>query len=153
MGSGRPTAAAEPKCFVWRQYGRFNVAAHSDAPPPDDEWDAVLEMYRTQRSLRVLVYTESGAPTAAQRVRLNAVLKGREFAVAVLTSSPLARAAGAALRWFRPEIRIFSPGELEAALDYLGATGSERGELVRLLDELKGKVGVPTRGKPSHLNY
>jgi hypothetical protein len=153
VGSGRPAAGTEDKVFVWRQHGRFNVAVHSDAPPPDDEWDKVLELYRNQRSLRVLVYTQNGAPTAAQRVRLNAVLKGREFVVAVLTSSPLARAAGAALRWFRPEIRIFNPSELEAALDYLGATATERAELPRLLDELKARLGLATSGKTSHLNY
>jgi hypothetical protein len=135
-------ATVQGKAFVWRQQGRFNVAAHTTEAPPDDQWDALLDFYRGQRTLRILVYTESGAPTAAQRVRLNAVLKGREALVAVLTSSALARAAGAALRWFRPEIRIFDPSDIDAALDYLGATGSERGELARTLDELKGKLGL-----------
>lgn len=135
-------AALRGKVFVWRQQGRFNVAAHGNDAPGDEEWDEVLAFYRTQRTLRILVYTENGAPTAAQRVRLNAVLKGREAAAAVITSSALARAAGAALRWFRPEIRIFAPADLEAALDYLGATGSERSELTRTLDELKARLGL-----------
>jgi hypothetical protein len=135
-------ATVQGKAFVWRQQGRFNIAAHTNEAPPDDQWDALLDFYRTQRTLRVLVYTEGGAPTAAQRVRLNAVLKGREALVAILTSSALARAAGAALRWFRPEIRIFSPAELEGALDYLGAAGSDRADLARALDELKGKLGL-----------
>lgn len=39
-------------------------------------------------------------------------------------------------------IRIFAPGELDAALDYLGAAGSERAELARVLEELKGKLGL-----------
>ena len=138
-------AMVQGKSFVWREQGRFNVAVHSDAAPADEDWDAVLDRYRVQRSLRVLVYTQNGAPTAAQRVRLNAVLKGKEAVVAVLTSSALARAAGAALRWFRPEIRIFAPSELEAALDYIGATGSERVELARTLNELKGKPGLPAQ--------
>ena len=133
-------ATEQGKVFVWRNYGRFNVAAHGDAPPPDDEWDTVLDHYRNQSSVRVLVHTENGAPTAAQRVRLNSVLKGRDMAVAVLTASPLARAAGMALRWFRPEIRLFAPTELEAALDYLGASGGERVELARTLEDLKGRI-------------
>ena len=135
-------AAVQGKAFAWRQYGRFNVAVHADTAPADEDWDAVLNHYRTERTVRVLVFTQNGAPTAAQRVRLNAVLKGREAAVAVLTSSALARAAGVALRWFRPEIRIFAPAEIDAALDYLGAVGGERAELARVLEELKGKLGL-----------
>jgi hypothetical protein len=136
-------APVQSKSLVWRQLGRFSVAAHSDAPPTDDDWNTVLEEYRsTPGALRVLVYTEGGAPNPMQRVRLTTVLKGRDVAVAVLTHSVLVRAAGMALRWFRPELRLFAPSELDAALDYLGASGVERGELVRTLDELRGKLGL-----------
>ena len=131
--------------FAWCRRGRFNVVVHPDRPPSDADWDSLLADYAVQAMVRVLVYTEGGAPNAAQLVRLTGTLKRRESLIAVLTHSALARAAGMALSWFRPDIRILGPTAVDAALDYLGATGAERADLVRTLAELKADLGMVER--------
>lgn len=55
----------------------------------------------------------------------------------------LARAAGSAVRWFNPHLRVFAPGELERALDYLELRDEYRQEaraaLTTLRSELPGR--------------
>src|SRR5687767_3375736 len=83
--------------------GRYVVFVHGKAAPGDDEWEQSLSFYREApdaRQVRALVYTEGGAPNAAQRAKLNAVLGGRKLPIAVLTTSSIARAAGTAISWF-----------------------------------------------------
>jgi hypothetical protein len=136
-------AIVQSRSFAWRRVGRFVLAVHGQVSPGDGEWDAcVNEIVATPGPIHVLVHTEGGAPNAAQRVRLTAGFKGRKISVAVLTQSALARAAGIALRWFRPEVRLFAPTEVDAALDYLEATSTERIEIQRSLAEMKAAFNL-----------
>jgi hypothetical protein len=132
------------KSVAWRQVGRLFVVVHSETSPTDVEWDAQIRTFTAGRGpIRILVHTEGGAPNAAQRGRLTALLKGRDLAVAVLTNSALARAAGVALRWIRPQLRLFAPSEIERALDYVGSAGQERADVRAALDDLKAKLNPP----------
>jgi hypothetical protein len=130
------------RTVISRRVGAFTVVVHSAAPPADDEWNRMIDESDPDGPMRALVYTAGGAPNAAQRAKLTALYGTRPLAVAVLTNSALARAAGTALRWFRPELRMFSPSELAAALDHLGAVEPDRGEILRVLQELKIELGL-----------
>jgi hypothetical protein len=60
----------------------------------------------------------------------------------VLTPSALARAAGTAISWFNPSIKMFDPEALERALDHLDATRAQRDLLARTLGELRRELDV-----------
>jgi hypothetical protein len=119
------------------------VYVHADVSPTDDEWEAGLALLKDApdlSKLSALIYSDGGAPNAAQRARLNAVLGSVRVRIGMLTASLAARAAGVAVRWFNPELSIFKPDEIEAALDHIGAPVEQRAELKRVLTELKGSL-------------
>jgi hypothetical protein len=131
------------KTLVWRYTARFMVVVHSEYPPSDAEGTALMEEWEARPELaRSLVYSEGGAPSLRDRARITNLLRERGGAVAVVSESPFARAAGRALNVFRPEIRVFRPNDLESAFDYLGATAGERKEMLRVLDELRAELGL-----------
>jgi hypothetical protein len=138
------------KSFCARKLGNVVVFVHGSRAPTDSEWDVVLDYYRQAPDasrLRALVYTEGGAPDAKQRARL-VEFSHATARIAVLTASALARAAGIAISWFNPQLRLFKPSEVERALDHLEATTGERVELRRTLAELQGEI-VQTQAHPS----
>lgn len=131
--------------FAARRVGSVLVYVHTTAAPSDAEWESVLSFYEDsspEAQLRTLVYTEGGAPNAAQRARLNARLGPRRVRIAVLTPSTLARAAGTALNWFRPEVRIFGPRDVKQAFSHLAVTDAESSELSNALRELMRELGL-----------
>ena len=130
--------------FLWKRLDDYFVVVHTTTPPSDNEWNEVLAEFRKFDDLkraRIFVYTEGGAPNARQRALLNQVMATAKPPVAVLTSSSLARAAGTAISWFNPAIRLFAPDDAESALDHLAAAGVDRVRLRKALHELKAKLG------------
>jgi hypothetical protein len=101
---------------------------HNALPPLAHEWNHNIDVYRTHPNLddvRVLVYTEGGSPNAAQRADLTAAVSNRKMLVSIVTQSVLARAAGTAIAWLIPGLRIFSPTDTEKALDHIGASPAQ----------------------------
>ena len=132
-----------------RLVGSMFVCAHSVDDPLDPEWDAALDSFRNViaiADLRVLVHTDGGAPNVTQRARLMAALRGRKVPTAVMTASAVARAAGVAVSWFQPLLRVFEPSEVDAVFEHLKAEGSERAEALRVLSELRSEL-VVARGR------
>ena len=123
-----------------REVGDVLVFVHTNDAPSDPEWEKALELLRNRASssgLRTLVYTAGGAPNAAQRARLNAVIGATKPPIAVLTSSPIARAAGTAISWFNPMFKVFGPDDVDNALDHLALRGIERTHAREALLEMK----------------
>ncbi len=133
------------KTMATRGVGSCLVFVHTSEAPSDAEWDEVLSHFRTVMKTgtgRALVYTEGAAPNTAQRAKLNALFGSAHPRIAVLTPSPLARAAGTAIRWFNPEVRIFGPDEIERALDHLEVSRAERAALTETLAALRAELGL-----------
>jgi hypothetical protein len=133
------------KSFAARRVQNVLVYAHGAKAPSDEEWNGVLAMYDEAHAVErlcALVYTDGAAPNAAQRARLNAKLGPRRVRIAVLTSSALARAAGTAVNWFRPDVCIFGPTDIAGALRHLDVPPEVAPELTLVLQELKYEVGV-----------
>jgi len=131
------------KSYVARKVGNTMVYVHAEASPTDAEWEAGLTFFKDAPDVSrcsALVYTHGGAPNASQRARLNAVLGSSKVRIGVLTASAAARAAGVAVRWFNPELSIFGPEDVEAALDHIRAPLEQRGELKRTLSDLKKEL-------------
>jgi hypothetical protein len=136
------------KSYVARKVGNIMVYVHADVPPTDAEWEAGISFFKETSDpsrLSALVYTQGGAPNAAQRARLNAVLGSNKVRIGLLTASAAARAAGVAVRWFNPELSIFGPEDVEAALDHIRAPTDQRSEVKRALTELKSELSIHAR--------
>lgn len=126
-----------------RFVGSYFVCVHSNLAPTNTEWAEVLRVLRNHPdlgSLRILVYTDGGAPNAAQRSDLSSLLANRNIPIAVITTSVIARAAGTALTWLNPGFRVFPPTEFDKALDHLGATGMDKRTLRDSVEELRREL-------------
>jgi ferredoxin-NADP reductase len=127
--------------FVVERFGNIVVFVHGAKTPDDIEWARAMELYRRDAGdLRSLVYTAGATPTTKQRSELKATLAGRSAPMAVLTTSALARAAGAAIRWFNPNFRMFSPDEIEAAFDHIKAPAADRATIRNFIETAKARL-------------
>jgi hypothetical protein len=127
-----------------RTCGNIVVVVHNTLPPLSHEWSHMIEVYRRHPNpdlLRCLVFTEGGSPTAAQRADLTTALPNKKMPVSVVTQSVLARAAGTAIAWLVPHLRIFSPNDFEKALDHIGAAGADRKIIRDTVDQLRRELG------------
>jgi hypothetical protein len=129
--------------FAARQVRDTVVFVLGSRSPADDDWERLASYYRqaaATRRVQLLVSTEGGSPNAKQRARLKESVNVVGVRVAIVTSSVLARAAGAAVRWFNPHLRVFAPGELERALDYLELRDEYRHEARAALATLRSEL-------------
>ena len=142
------------------------LIAHGKDAPDDATWDhlvsASLDLYRRKHFNRTLVTSAGGAPTAAQRQRLNAQIREAVLGtlepqgrVAILTNSRFVRLvveASAVLEqnWFRKKrsdnegsrvYRAFAPHEFTPALAWLNVAREREGELQKELEKLRRDVG------------
>ncbi len=134
---------SKSKNMVARALGGFILCVHTAEAPSDAEWDRILALFRAApdlRQTRVLVYTPGGAPDARQRSKLSAIVGAAKPRIAVLTPSAMARAAGTAISWFIPSIKMYEPDALDRALDHLDATRAERDVLTRALADLRREL-------------
>jgi hypothetical protein len=126
-----------------RTCGNIVVVVHNTLPPLPHEWNHMIEVYKSHPLpdlLRCLVFTEGGSPTAAQRADLTTALPNKKMPVSVVTQSVLARAAGTAIAWLVPHLRIFSPNDFEKALDHISATGIDRKVVRDTVDQLRREL-------------
>lgn len=125
--------------------GRLVVTAHTAAVPDDKEWGdymAQVDAYLPLSGQRILVVSAGGGPNGPQRKMMTDALGGAKVPVAILTSSMMMRGAGIAVSWFNPSLKVFGPGGLDSALDYLELTPWERTESLRVLNELQAQLGL-----------
>ena len=128
--------------------GDFVVVAQATESPGDEEWrrNIALQTSIPAERVRVLVWTDGGAPNAKQRAALAAALKGTQPLSAVVTPpSSIARAVGTAIRWFNPQLGVFSHEDIEAALNHLGVQGLDRQRLVDTVYRLRAELVAPAR--------
>jgi hypothetical protein len=121
----------------------YAVFVHTDRPPTAADWSRVVAEYRkvpNVKGMRVLVYSDGGAPTAAQRAELLSGMGLAQPRLAILTKSVIARIASKAVALFAPELRVFDANQLEAALDYLQLSSSDRTNLCSTLDSLRNAI-------------
>ncbi|NUP10870.1 MAG: hypothetical protein HOW73_32905 [Polyangiaceae bacterium] len=141
--------AEEYRSLAMRAYGNYVVCVHGNLAPSSSEWAKLVRMYRAHPSLadaRTLVYTDGGAPNAAQRADLSAVIGPSKMLTSIITHSVIARAAGTALTWLNPGLRVFSPADFDKALDHIGALGIDRRTLRDIVDDLRRVLSTRAAG-------
>jgi hypothetical protein len=120
--------------------GSTIVCAHTERAPSDEEWAAVIaciQPIQDPHTIRILVHTDGGAPTATQRALLNSRVGTAKPPLAVMTPSSIARAAATAISWFSPSTRVFRPEDIAGAIRHLAVPQESVAVLRRTLAELR----------------
>src|SRR5690606_30798982 len=118
---------------------------HTAQVPSDEDWGeymAGVDDYLPLEGQRILVLSAGGGPNSAQRKLMTDALNGAKVPVAILTSSWLMRGAATAVSWFNPSLRVLGPTAMDAAFEHLELTPWERGESVRVVQELQQSLGI-----------
>jgi hypothetical protein len=141
--------------IAFDQLDSVYVLVMGPAAPPDSEWAQWVEFVTVNSTPgmqpRIVVMTEGGAPTAAQRAALSGVTEQykAEVKVAVLTESMIARGALTALSWFAADVyRPFSPNDSDKAFHYLDIA-SKGPQVKDLIRNLQKQLGLPLLREPS----
>ncbi len=103
---------------------------HTATDPSGQEWTAacaeckkLVERLKGDTSrVRSLVFSDGGAPSAAQRVQLFRDIFNGKLQIAVVTNSltnPIKRGIATALFWINPAFRVFEPRDINAALAHI----------------------------------
>jgi hypothetical protein len=124
--------------------GDVMVVVHSGQNPRDADWDAFADFVREhlEQAHRLFVYSAGGAPNVQQRRKLNAITQGRKTPGALVTSSRVSRAIAVAVTWFHSGFRVFSPGEVPDALDYLRLAPDEATAVLACTRKLARELGI-----------
>jgi hypothetical protein len=121
---------------------------HNPRAPSTKEWDdalAIMKRYAITndfRRLRVLVVSDGGGPDAAMRGQLQELFKSREHSLrtSVITTSLVGRGIVAAVSWFHPHIKAFSPRSFAGALAHLGLSSATSPRLLREFSEMEREL-------------
>jgi hypothetical protein len=120
--------------------GHMLMLSETSETPTDHEWDAFLKVLVANRAhfatLRILVMTEGGGPTAGQRKRLEMALGGQSVKVAVVTDSIKVRFIVSSVALLNHSISTFSRSEFAKAVAFLGLAPQEHRVAIRLIDEM-----------------
>ncbi|WP_394827787.1 hypothetical protein [Pendulispora albinea] len=142
--------------MAYEYVGQVCVLVHSVDCPSDLEWERDLPGYiersRTGATTCMLVYSDGGGPTLMQRNRMRV---SREPAfhcpIAIVTRSRIGRGIATAVRWFRPNLGVFSPDQLRAAFEHLNLPASTHDHLAQRIFALRSELsalrgtGIPPR--------
>jgi hypothetical protein len=123
---------------------RLFVVVYGAEDPSDGEWRGYLDLVERHgiRRTMQLIYTEGGAPTAAQRRALNQLIAGHTVPVAVISARAGVRWTVTVLSWFNRRIRAFPPVGFRDALAYLEIPVSRTGLIAREIHELRLSLGL-----------
>ncbi len=116
--------------------------------PTDADWEIyfrAVEAMSTASPLLVLVVSEGGHPSPAQRQKIFAFTRRRRPKVAIVTSATGIRFVLSIFALVNPNIRSFLPSQLASGLEYLGLTPTQVIAVSELVDRMREKLR-----KPSH---
>lgn len=91
--------------------------------------------------IKFLVIADEGGPDAKQRATIVDILHGVPSRTAVISESVIARNLITAFGWLNFSIKGFGPGNLAAALAYLGVPQQRITEIVSTAVSLAPRVG------------
>ncbi|MCC6555370.1 MAG: hypothetical protein IT372_20610 [Polyangiaceae bacterium] len=120
------------------------MVVHSSVTPSDEEWNAfvttITAVARSDNRVSNLVFTDGGAPTAAQRSKVNALVQNQPRLTAVIADSALVRGVVTAFNWFNPAIKVFSPSQSDQAFRHLNLSPPEVKEVLAIVGKLKTEL-------------
>ena len=135
----KPEAAPKRKA-VCRRIGPLVILLQGKDAPTDTEWHEVIRLVSTTDDInntQVLVVTDGGGPSLAQRQSLENVLRGTKVCSAVVSDSVKVRFIVATVALFSSKISSFTSREIHKAYEYLGLSGSQIALAEKALAEMK----------------
>jgi hypothetical protein len=127
-----------PARMLFRLTGSVMVIRQGTEAATEHEWRGFLTELGQQdlTTLRVLIATDGGGPSAAQRASLKVTMAGRSVRTAVVSDSIKIRFTIATIALINREHHGFSNHELSQAYDFLQLTPAERGDTKGVLRQL-----------------
>jgi hypothetical protein len=134
------------KTMVLKVLGKLLITVHGEAPMSEADGRAFLDVLKGLdiRSLRVLVCTLGGAPTAAQRKVMADIYRGSYVPTAILSDGRLLRGFVTAMAWFNPGVRSFPIDGLADALAYLAVPRGEWPLVEREVEKMLSELETPS---------
>jgi len=115
---------------VTRKVESLVILRESKHDPSDAEWDETLRVLAENLpdidQIKVLVRSDGGGPTQAQRKRLEATLKGKPIRVAVVSDSMKVRFICSSVALFTSNLSSFKVSEIREAYSWLQLTEREK---------------------------
>lgn len=115
---------------VTRKVGSLVILREGRSDPLDSEWDVTLGILSEHRheidQIKVLVFSDGGGPTQAQRRRLQQTLEGKPIRVAVVSDSMKVRFICSSVALFTSNLSSFKVSELRDAYTWLNLSAEER---------------------------
>jgi hypothetical protein len=143
--------AFQGKTCAARVVGRYCIIVHSKEAPSEEEWKQLVDVQMSapnDGAIRLLVWSDGGAPNASQRAALTVRAAGLRMIAAVLTPSIIARAAATAIRLLQPDVRILSPNALDKAFEFLDVPQRERAQLTSSLHDVRNQLKAVAEARP-----
>jgi len=129
---------------VTRKVASLLILREGKQDPHDSEWDETLQILASNRdqidAIRVLVVSDGGGPTQAQRKRLQNTLDGKMIRVAVVSDSMKVRFICSSVALFTANLSSFRTFELASAFAWLGLTSQEQQVARRTIDQIHDLV-------------
>jgi len=134
--------------LVTRRIESILILRQNKEDPSDPEWDECLRLLVADRDkypmVKVLVITDGGGPTPAQRKRLDVALRGLSVRVAVVSESTKVRFVVSTVALLSLKIRSFRAHELHHAYLHLQLTKREQPLAQAAVMEMNKEVIAPT---------
>jgi hypothetical protein len=129
-------------CMAFRTSESLTVILQRTEPPTEGEWQAFLADFAGQdlSTLRVLIMTDGGGPTAMQRATLKTLMAGRSVRAAVVSDSIKVRFIVATIALINPVHHCFTGGERAKAYEFLGLTSAEQARADTTIRQLNALV-------------
>ena len=139
------------KTLKFAKVGQCFLLVLGHEPPSEADWDAYLEFLEKTLSLReparLLVSSAGGAPSAAQRAKLQVTTKphAEKAKIAVLTASSVVRGAVTALSWFTKGYAAFHPDAVDDSLKFLALSTIDSVKVRNELRMMQRDLIVPAK--------
>jgi hypothetical protein len=134
------------RTLSWKLLGGTLLIVHANASPSEQEWEALTRAGTEwgTRIRRALVFGDVPLTVKQRRQIAEVVRTARSQAVAVVTSSAMARMMITSIGWATGIHKAFDMEQVEEALDYLNVGPADRRELLqvarRLAQELDNRA-------------
>jgi hypothetical protein len=132
------------KAIAWGWVEGYLILVSVRGAIDQTEWNALIADIAARRaSLQGALVAPRSAPTATQRRQLVEVTQGSSIVAAILSSSPVVRAALTALNFFtRGQGKAFPPEQVDAAWSFIGAPQHLYPQAHETLAALEAKLGL-----------
>lgn len=114
---------------VTRKVETLVILREGKKDPTDSEWDETLRILAEHRQeidhIKVLVLSDGGGPTQAQRKRLEQTLEGKPIRVAVVSDSMKVRFICSSVALFTSNLSSFKVSETREAYRWLKLSSHE----------------------------